>query len=119
MIGKPTRKTDKEDARKIAQFIQRYPEDELPLAAMPSVEEEEPRSLVPMKGFLTRERIQAANRLHAVYVQAGITDLKKSSLAKAGCRPLRGVILQASWVVLRSKEGFFWGGAAADEVSPA
>jgi hypothetical protein len=32
MTGKPARKTDREDARKIARFIQRYPEEELPLA---------------------------------------------------------------------------------------
>jgi transposase len=71
MIGKPTRQTDKEDARKIAQFIQRYPKEELPLAAVPSENDEELRSLVPMKGFLTRERTKAVNRLSAVYVQAG------------------------------------------------
>jgi transposase len=72
MTGKPTRKTDKEDARKTAQFIRRYTEEELPLAAVPAAEEEEFRSPVPLKGFLARKR-----------TQAGITDLKKSSLAKA------------------------------------
>jgi hypothetical protein len=41
MTGKPVGKTDKEDARKTARFIQRYPEEELPLAAVPSAEEEE------------------------------------------------------------------------------
>jgi transposase len=80
MIWKPARKTDREAARKIARFIQRYPEEELPLAEVPSVEEEELGSLVSMKGFLTKLRTQAVNRLHAVYARTGITDLKKSSL---------------------------------------
>jgi transposase len=86
MTGKSTRKTDKEDARKIARFIQRYPEEELPLAEAPSVEEEELRSLVSMKGFLTKLRTQAVNRLRALYTQTGIADLKKSSLAKKESR---------------------------------
>jgi transposase len=55
-------------------------------AVAPSVEEEEYRSLVPLKGFLARERTQTVNRLRALYTQTGITDLKKSSLAKAESR---------------------------------
>jgi transposase len=94
MIWKSTRKTDKEDARKIAQFIQRYPEEELPLAEVPTVEEL--RSLVSMKGFLTKLRTQAVNRLHAVYAQTGITDLKKSSLAKAESREKQAARLPES-----------------------
>jgi transposase len=82
MTGKPARKTDKEDARKIARFIRRYPEEDLPSAEVPSVEEEKFGSLVLLKGFLTRERTQPVNRLCAVYARTGITDLKKSSLAK-------------------------------------
>jgi hypothetical protein len=105
MIGKPAWKTDNEDARKTARFIRRYPEEELLLAEVPSVEEEEFGSLVSLKGFLTRERTRAVNRPRALYAQAGITDLKKSSLAKAGGRPLRAVILQALRALLRSKEG--------------
>jgi hypothetical protein len=77
------RETGKENGqrgcRKTARFIQWYPE-ELPLAAVLSAEEEEPRSLVPMKGFLARERTQAVNRPCAVYARAGIT---KSAVATA------------------------------------
>jgi transposase len=86
MAGKPTRKTDKEDARKTAQFIQRYPEEELPLATVPSVEEEKLGSPVSMKGFLAKLRTQAVNRLRTVHAQSGRTDLNKSSLAKAESR---------------------------------
>jgi transposase len=81
MIWKSTRKTDKEDARKIASFIQRYPYEELPLVMLPTEEEEQLRSLVSMKTFVTKLRTQAVNRLHAVYVRAGITEMKRSDLA--------------------------------------
>jgi transposase len=100
MIWKSTRKTDKEDARKIAQFIQRYPEEELPVVEVPSEEEEKFRNLVSMKGFVTRQRTQSVNRLHALYVQAGITDMKKSNLAKAKSRQEQRSRLPESLCVL-------------------
>ena len=86
MIWKSTRKTDKDDARKIASFIQRYPEEELPLVAMPSEEEAELRKYVSMKGYLTKVRTSLINRLHAIYVQEGITDVKKSNLRTSAKR---------------------------------
>jgi transposase len=81
MIWKSTRKTDKEDARKIASLIMRTPEEELPLVSLPEEQEEELRNLVSMKQFLTRLRTSLINRLHAIYVQTGLTGLKKNSLA--------------------------------------
>ena len=41
MIGQSTKKTSKEDALKITKFIQRYPQEELPLVSLPSEREEE------------------------------------------------------------------------------
>jgi transposase len=43
MIWKSTRKTDKEDARKIASFIMRTAQEELPLVSLPEEQEEERR----------------------------------------------------------------------------
>lgn len=86
MIWKSTRKTDKEDARKIASFIMRNPEEELPLVSLPDEKEEELRNLVSMKQFLTKVRTSLINRLHAIYLQAGITGIKKSNLASPGKR---------------------------------
>jgi transposase len=86
MIWKSTRKTDKEDARKIASFIMRNPEEELPLVSLPTEREEELRNLVSMKQFLTKLRTSLINRLHAIYMQAGLTGLKKSNLATAAGR---------------------------------
>ena len=82
MIWKSTKKTDKEDSLKIAKLLQRFPEEELPLVALPSEEEEELRKYVSLKQFLTRQRTQLINRFHATFVQEGITGIKKSRLRR-------------------------------------
>ncbi|MDR2375364.1 MAG: hypothetical protein LBD96_02885 [Treponema sp.] len=46
-----------------------------------------------MKQFLTRLRTSLINRLHAIYVQAGLTGLKKSALATAAGRNKQPVAL--------------------------
>lgn len=86
IIWQSTRKTDKEDARKLAQLIQRYPEDELPIVAVPDEREDTMRSLVSMKHYLVTLRTSMVNRLHALYVQAGMTFVKKSDLASSAAR---------------------------------
>jgi transposase len=86
MIWQSTKKTDREDALKIAKFIQRYPEGELPLVSLPTEKEEELRQRISMKQFLVKTRTALVNRLHAVYVLAGETGLKKKHLAAAESR---------------------------------
>jgi transposase len=93
MIWKSTRKTDKDDAQKIASFIQRYPEEELPLVQVPSEQEETMRTLVSMKNYQTKLRTSLINRLHALYVQAGITTMKKSHLAASASRKEQSALL--------------------------
>lgn len=66
LIWNSTRKTDKEDAAKIAWFIMRNPQEELPLVSLPTEQEEVLRSLVSMKQFLTSLRTRLINRLHAL-----------------------------------------------------
>jgi transposase len=56
MIWRSTKKTDKEDALKIAKFVQRYPREEPPLVSLPTEEEEESRQLISMKQFLVKPR---------------------------------------------------------------
>jgi len=90
MIWKSETKTDKSDAWKLADYIQRTPEERMPLVSLPSEEEEELRGLVSMKSFMTKQRTAAVNRLHAVFVQAGMTTLKRSDLADGESR--RGVM---------------------------
>jgi transposase len=100
LIWKSTRKTDKEDAAKIASFIMRNPEEELPLVSLPTEQEEVLRSLVSMKQFLTALRTRLINRLHALYVQAGITGLKKSNLARAEGREQQRAALAGEAYIL-------------------
>jgi transposase len=80
VIGDSTRKTDKEDAYKLATYIQRTPEEEMPLVSLPSEQEEELRGLISHKQVITRTRTALINRLHAVYVHAGHTTLKKKHM---------------------------------------
>ena len=86
LIWKSTRKTDKEDAYKLAWLIQKFPEDELPLVRVPDEREEKMRSLVSMKHYLVKLRTSLLNRLHAIYVQAGMTFVKKSELSTTAAR---------------------------------
>ncbi len=86
VIYRSTRKTDKEDAYKLANLIQRYEAAELPVVAVPTEREERMRMVVSMKRFVTKARTSQINRLHAIFVQAGVTDLKKSDLANAASR---------------------------------
>jgi transposase len=86
VIWQSTRKTDKEDAQKLATLIQRYPEDELPTVAVPGEREETMRAVVSMKHYLVVLRTSMLNRLHAVYVQAGMTFVKKSELDTKAAR---------------------------------
>lgn len=93
MIWRSTKKTDKEDSLKLARFIQRNPEEELPEVPLVSEKEEAMRSLVSMEQFLTKNRVAAVNRLHALYTQAGIVDVTKKDLQKAGSRTERAAEL--------------------------
>jgi transposase len=94
MIWQSTKKTDKEDALKIAKFVQRYPAEELPLVNLPTEQEEELRQLIAMKQFLVKTRTALVNRLHALYMLAGETGLKKKDLALAESRAKRQALLR-------------------------
>jgi transposase len=86
VIWQSTRRTDKEDAYKLASLIQRYREDELPVVAVPDEREERMRSYVSMKHCLVKLRTSLLNRLHTTYVQAGLAFVKKSELASTAAR---------------------------------
>jgi transposase len=75
------KKTDKEDALKLAQLVTDRPDNRLPLVAIPSDEEMERRKLVSSYRQEQRVRTGAINRLHAVFVHAGITTVVKKDLA--------------------------------------
>jgi len=80
MIYQSTKKTDREDAAKLAWVIQRLPEDELPTVTVPSETEQELRLLVAEQVALVQSRTSEINRLHALFAQDGITTVTKKDL---------------------------------------
>jgi hypothetical protein len=54
------------------------PEEDRCVIPLLSEEEEGFRSTLSMKAFLKRERAAAINRLHALYAQAGISDVAQN-----------------------------------------
>jgi transposase len=80
LIYRSTKKTDREDAAKLAWVLQRLPENELPLVTVPSKKEQELRSLVAEQVNLAQSRTSEINRLHALFVQDGITTVTKKDL---------------------------------------
>jgi transposase len=75
------KKTDKEDALKLAHLVTDRPDSRLPIVAVPSEEEMERRKLVSSYQREQRARTQGINRLHALFVHAGIVTVVKSDLA--------------------------------------
>ena len=67
MVWKSRKKTDKEDALKLAKYLRDTPEAEWVEVPLPSEEEEGFRADITMKEFLKKERTMAVNRLHALY----------------------------------------------------
>lgn len=86
VIFASTKKTDAEDALKLAQMVKRFEPEELPLVDTPTEEEEKDRALVNELAFLKKLRTQYINRLHAVYVREGLTDVTKANLATVESR---------------------------------
>lgn len=80
IIHQSLKKTDSEDAMKLARLIQRIPEEELPVVPPPSEKEENDRAIVHEKRFTTEERTRYINRLHSLFVAQGITTIKKKHL---------------------------------------
>jgi transposase len=81
IIWQSRKKTDREDALKIAKYVRDTPEAELAITDPPSEEVEAFRSEISMKEFLKKERNQAVNRLHSLYGREGIIDVTKKDLA--------------------------------------
>jgi transposase len=80
IIWKTIKKTDAEDALKLARLGMRIPPEELPTVPLPSEEEEILRAAVHELQFIKRQRIRYINRLHSIYVAAGLTTLTKKDL---------------------------------------
>jgi transposase len=75
------KKTDKEDALKLAKLVARHPREELPEVSIPTDEEEDARRLTTEQAFWTESATQCKNRLHSLFIQAGLTDITKRHLS--------------------------------------
>ena len=80
IIFRSLKKTDKEDALRIAKFVQRIPEEELPTVTIPSDEEMAMRSSATELIRVDRSRTQSINALHSLLWNNGITDYGKNEL---------------------------------------
>ena len=80
------KKTDKEDALKLAHILEDYKDERLPVVPIPSDEEMRRRKMVGSYRREQRVRCHAINRLHGLFLAQGITDVVKSDLATAEAR---------------------------------
>ena len=83
IIYRSLKKTDKEDALKLARLIQRIPVSELPVVSLPTPKEEYQRRLISDLAFQKKVRTMLVNRLHSLFAQAGFTQLTKKDLKDA------------------------------------
>ena len=81
LIYRSVKKNDKEDALKLARLVQKYTDDELPKVELPTEHEEKLRQILTEVRQLKNDRTREINRLHAVFQEYGITEIKKKDLA--------------------------------------
>ena len=86
IIYRSMKKTDKEDALKLAHILEDTREERLPVVPVPSDREIERRKLVAAYRREQGSRNRALNRLHALFVGRGIPAVVKKDLAKAAER---------------------------------
>jgi transposase len=82
IIYETDKKTDKEDSLKLAHIVADRPDSRLPVVAVPGDEEMEKRKLVSCYRKEQKNRNQGINRLHGLFVQAGVTTVVKKDLAR-------------------------------------
>ena len=80
------KKTDKEDALKLARLVQKFSPEELPIVPIPTVEEMERRALVAHESSLRHDRLRLINRLHAVFARSGFPNHTRAELKNASVR---------------------------------
>ena len=76
------KKTDKEDALKLARLAQRHPREELPTVEIPTEKQEVIRRLSTEQAHWSEMISMSKNRLHSVFVEAGIVHLTRSHLSR-------------------------------------
>jgi transposase len=82
IIYESLKKTDKEDALKLARLAQRHPREELPTVEIPTEKQEAIRRLSTEQAHWSEMISMSKNRLHSVFVEAGIVHLTRSHLSQ-------------------------------------
>jgi len=86
IIYKSMKKTDKEDALKIAHLLQDFQEERLPIVPVPSDKEINRRKLLAGSKRAHQSRTRKINQLHGLFLLQGITTIVKSDLATSASR---------------------------------
>ena len=74
------KKTDKEDALKLAKELRDRPEEDLPRVFPPTERTMRRRKIMSEWQFVKDDRTQKVNRLHSVFERCGLTDLTRADL---------------------------------------
>ena len=80
------KKTDKEDALKLAHMVEDFAEERLPLVPVPSDKEMGRRKLLAGYRRGQQSRVREINRLHGLFLSQGITTMKRKDLGTEGQR---------------------------------
>lgn len=109
LIYRSLKKNDKEDALKLARLVQKYKNEELPKVELPTEHEENLRQILTEIRQLKNDRTKEINRLHAIFVECGITEIKKKDLATIANRikcikMLKGIALAQAERILKKLE---------------
>jgi len=81
VIYKSMKKTDKEDALKLAHIVEDFQEERLPVVSVPSDKEMERRKILAGYRRAHQSRNREINRLHALFVNQGITTVVRKDLS--------------------------------------
>ncbi len=109
LIYRSLKKNDKEDALKLARLVQKFKNEELPKVELPTEHEENLRQILTEIRQLKNDRTKEINRLHAIFVECGITEIKKKDLATIDNRikcikMLKGIALAQAERILKKLE---------------
>lgn len=83
LIYRSVKKNDQEDALKLARLVQKFENEELPKVELPTEHEENIRQILTELRQLKNDRTKEINRLHAIFLECGITEIKRKDLATA------------------------------------
>jgi len=91
------KKTDQEDALKLARMVQRFKFSELPTVTITSEQDQERRALAVEFEFIKMSKNKYMNRMHALFTRAGITKLLKRNLSSEKNRRKSQSLLPAAF----------------------